>query len=277
MTLNIISDIHFQPEEIFSKNGCFTGNCGPCSIDFDFSKLKSADYLLIAGDLATDNIFAKSLAKVKEETKGKFKNIYYVFGNHDYWDFSYLTEKTKKNKYVEEQLSDDIVLLGTTLWTPVPKVDEFSVVSRMNDFSRIPNWNIDAVRRRYVEESKWLREKVASYKSRGKKVIVMTHTNPRVEMHPDYEMHKKWWLKTSANNPDLIEYWGYYASYYVTDGSCNDIKPDIWISGHHHTKPIDMTIDGVRYIRNTIGYSGSWFGSTPELSTKNWYDFIIDV
>lgn len=277
MTFNIVSDIHYQPIEEFTKRGVYTGNSIPCIIDFEPKKLKPADYLLIAGDLATDDIFEKALDKVRKDTKGKFKEIFYVYGNHDFYDIGYTKSKIRPNHQVEVSLDDNTVLLGTTMWTPVPKVDEREVCHRMNDFRAIPNWTIDEVREAYNCESAWIRSKVKHYKDLGKKVIVMTHHNPRIELHPEYEMHKKWWAKQIAHNPKLKEFWGYHASYYVTDHSCDDIKPDIWISGHHHTKPVDMTIDGVRYIRNTIGYSGEWYGWNPQLPETHWYDFIIEV
>ena len=266
MTFNIISDVHFQPETIIN------GKEGLAEIEFDFKNLKSADYLLIAGDLATSDTFEAALKKVKKDVKGKFKDIFYVYGNHDLYDFSYLNDQHRENQYVEEKLSEEIVLLGTTLWTPDPEIDEYAVFSIMNDFRMIPNWTLNDVRREYKLQSNWLRERVKHYKALGKKVIVMTHHNPRIELHPAYESYMKFLAK--FNSP---ESWGYEASYYVTDGSCNDIKPDVWICGHHHTSPIDREIDGVRYIRNTIGYNGSWYGEPPQLKSDRWYDFIIEV
>ena len=277
MTFNIVSDIHYQPIEEYNKRGTYTGNSTPCVIDFEPEKLKPADYLLIAGDLATDDIFEKALDKVRKATEGKFKEIYYIYGNHDFYDIGYTKTIKRANHQVEVFLDENIVLLGTTLWTPVPKIDEREVTRRMNDFRAIPNWNIDEVREAYNCESAWLREKVKHYKDLGKKVIVMTHHIPRIEMHPEFEMHKKWWAKQIAHNPKLEEFWGYYASYYVTDHSCDDIKPDIWICGHHHTPLFDKTIDGTRYIRNVVGYSGDWYGWKSQLPETNWYDFIVSV
>lgn len=277
MTFNIISDVHYQPVEEFTKHGSYTGRSIPCLIDFYPTDLKEADYLLIAGDLATDDIFEKALAKVKKETKGKFKDIFYVYGNHDYYDISYTKTVARKNKYVEKELDGNVILLGTTLWTPVPKVDEHAVRSRMNDFRAIPNWNIDEVRERYNEESSWLRARVKHYKDLGKKVIVMTHHVPRIELHPDFNRHEEWFAKQRKANPKLEDFWGYHASYYVTDHSCDDIKPDVWICGHHHTIPLDRTIDGVRYLRHTIGYSGDWYGWRPQLPPNTYYDFVFDT
>jgi len=272
MTFNIVSDIHYQPEDEYTKKGVYTGNSRPCQIDFDPEKLKPADYLLIAGDLATDDIFEKALNIVKKKTKGKFKEIFYVYGNHDYYDVGFTKSKMRPNHQIEISLDDNTVLLGTTLWTPVPKVDENAVVSRMNDFRAIPNWKIDDVRDAYNNESSWLREKVNYYKKLGKKVIVMTHHIPRVEVHPTYKQHCEWFAKNKRP-----EFWGYHASYYVTDKSCDDIKPDIWICGHHHTSPVDIVIDGVRYIKNTIGYNGDWYDWRSQLPPTRWYDFVIEA
>ena len=277
MTFNVVSDIHYQPDSEYTEDGEYTGNSVPCFIDFEPKELKSADYLLIAGDLATDDIFEKALDKVKREIEGKFKDVFYVYGNHDYYDVGYTKTVSRKNHLVEENLEENIVLLGTTLWTPVPKIDEYEVTRRMNDFRAIPNWNIDKVRERYNEESSWLRERVKHYKDLGKKVVAMTHTCPRIELHPDFQRHNLWFDKQRKTNPELEDFWGYQASYYVTDHSCDDIKPDVWIYGHHHLLPMDKTLDGVRYLRHTIGYSGDWYGWRPQIPPTNWYDFVVKI
>ena len=277
MTFNVVSDIHYQPIEEYTDHGSYTGNSVPCVIDFEPEKLVSADYLLIAGDLATDDIFEKALDKIRKSTEGKFKDVFYVYGNHDLYDLSFMKTKTRKNKTVEKELEDNVVLLGTTPWTPVPKIDEESVVQRMNDFRNIPNWNIDEVRERYNEESSWLRERVKHDKDLGKKVVAMTHTCPRIELHPDFQRHNLWFDKQRKTNPDLEDFWGYQASYYVTDHSCDDIKPDVWIYGHHHLPPMDKMLDGVRYVRHTIGYSGDWYGWRPQIPPTNWYDFVVKI
>ena len=126
-------------------------------------------------------------------------------------------------------------------------------------------------------KSSWLRERVKYYKDLGKKDIVMTHHIPRIELHPEYEMHEKWWSKQIAHNPKLEEFWGYHASYYVMDHSCDDIKSDVWIYGHHHLSPLDRIVDGVRYLRHTVGYSGDWYGWCPQISPTNWYDFVVKI
>ena len=65
-------------------------------------------------------------------------------------------------------------------------------------------------------------------------------------------------------------------AYCVMDGSCDDIKPLVWIHGHSHSR-CDITIDGVRYIRNPIGYR-SHYGYVPsEVIPDHWYDTVIEV
>jgi len=273
MTFNVISDIHYQPTEEYTSKGGYTGRSVPCQIDFEPEKLKPADYLLIAGDLATDDVFEKALDKVRKATEGKFRKIFYVYGNHDFYDISYTKEKPRDNHYVEAPFEEEnVVLLGTTLWTPVPTIDETAVLSRMNDFRAIPKWTINEVRNQYRIQSNWLRKKVTFWKNRGFKVVVMTHHCPRIELHSTYERNMKWFKEKNRS-----EAWGYFASYYVTDHSCDDIKPDVWISGHHHTGPIIKTIDGVKHVRNTIGYSGDWYDWRSQLPPTKWYDFIIEV
>ena len=71
MTINIISDLH-------CRNKSFPPS-------FDPKKLEPADVLVVAGDLGTMPSYDKIEQKIKEETKGKFKSVFCIKGNHDYY------------------------------------------------------------------------------------------------------------------------------------------------------------------------------------------------
>lgn len=230
--------------------------------DFDPSMLEPADYLIVCGDLGLDMFYDKVYQDLKEKTKDKFKDIFYIKGNHDYWWFKDGDEERPDNinldhRFVEHDVGD-YVFLGCTMWAPV-KDKPYSVYRCMNDYRYIPNYNIDKTNELHKVEAEWLREKVNYYKSLGKKVIVFTHHIPRKEL-----INKKYL------------YSEYNEAYYVMDESCNDIKPDIWCTGHAHTYH-DRVIDGVRYVCNPIGYRSHYGYSPSEVKPDHWYNTVIEV
>jgi predicted phosphodiesterase len=246
---NALSTFHIQIEQIYSH--------------FDPSKLKPADYLIICGDLGLDDCYEKVYQDIKEKTKDIFKDVFYVKGNHDYWWFYNANTPNKPDsinldhRYVEEVIGD-YVFLGCTMWSPIYN-ERYCVSRYMNDYRYIPHYSIDKCNDLHNQESAWLRDKVHYYKSLNKKVIVFTHHIPRKEL-----------LNPKYKHSDVNE------AYYVMDGSCDDIKPDVWCTGHAHTYH-NTVIDDILFVCNPIGYR-SHYGYLPsEVSPIHWYDTIIEI
>ena len=65
-------------------------------------------------------------------------------------------------------------------------------------------------------------------------------------------------------------------AYAVMDGSCDDIRPLVWISGHTHLYD-DRIINGVRYIRNPIGYRAHYGYDISEVPITHWYNTVINI
>lgn len=233
---------------------------------FNPEKLHPADYLLVCGDLGHEQSHEIIYKDLKEKTKHLFKDVFFVKGNHDYWWFpnpnqTYTKDFPKSpilnNRYVEKDLGDNVILLGCTLNAPVSEEHKF-VVLRMNDYNYSPGWTVDKVNEMYQEDSNWLRQKVKQYS--GKKIVIMTHHLPRKELIEG---------KYSKSG-------GLNAAYAVLDGSCDDIKPTLWCCGHSHAY-VDMNIDGVRYIRNPIGYREFYGYIKSEVTPEHWYNTIVEI
>ena len=233
---------------------------------FKPENLEPADYLLVCGDLAHEQTYRIVYNELKERTRHLFKDVFFVKGNHDYWWFpnpgqTYTKDFPKSpvlnDRYVEKDLGDNVILLGCTLNSPVSEENKFHVL-RMNDYRYSPGWTVDKVNEMYQQDSNWLREKVKQYS--GKKIVIMTHHLPRKELIEGR------YSKSGGLN----------AAYAVLDGSCDDIKPTVWCCGHSHAY-VEMNIDGVRYIRNPIGYREFYGYENSEVSTLHWYNTIIEV
>ena len=252
MTINVISDLH----------NIVVGNDAKKDINwmgFDTSKLKKADVLVVAGDLANRQ---SEYPIVKKALEGltQFKKVICIPGNHDFWDGEY---KRPKNQVVK---MDDVVFLCTVLWTPLNfetgdfKEDFFGrlfVVGSMVDYRAIWEWDVDKNNEEYKYNHDWLEKNIAKYKKQGKKVVVVTHHSPSMKLISD------------SYDGDYLN-----RAFHVYDDSCEKLKPDVWIHGHSH-EFMKKTIGGVRYIRNPIGYR--YPGRPVELPEDHWYNTVIKV
>jgi len=227
--------------------------------EFRPEKLKKADYLLIAGDLGLNESYEEVYKDIKKRTRRKFKDVFYIKGNHDYWKFGKDRYENIDigSRFIEAELDENTILLGCTLWSPIPENEKWCVRRGMNDYNYIPFFTPEKSTELYNRESSWLRDRVRAHS--GKKIIIMTHHLPREEIIDDRFMH------SDVNS-----------AYCVMNHSCDDIKPLVWVHGHSHNYS-DHTIDGVRYIRNPIGYREHYGYVPSECPTTHWYNTIIEV
>ena len=251
MTINVISDLHNLVKENTKDEIDW--------MDFDTSKLKKADVLVVAGDLANTQQEYPIVEKALKELP-QFKKVICIPGNHDFWYGEY---KRPKNQIVK---MDDVVFLCTVLWTPLNfKTNNFNddffgqlyIVGRMVDYRVIWDWTVDQNNAEYEYNYKWLKKNIAKYKKLGKKVVVVTHHSPSMKL-----VDKK--FEGSYLNK----------AFHVADDSCEKLKPDLWIHGHSH-EFLKKTIDGVVYIRNPIGYR--YPGRPHELPEDHWYNTVVRV
>lgn len=254
MKFNVISDIHCNPTTKHNKYQKVT------LFGFEPKKLKPADYLIIAGDLGLNSNYKDVHALIKEETKDLFKDVLFVRGNHDYYTDLRVNDETDfiSNKYLEI-VDNGVAIIGCTLWTPYSG-QIYNELRYMNDFHLITNPDKDPLifGNIFREESEWLRQKCAKYKSKGLKVVIVTHHNPRsYKILPEHEIF--------SNHLEV-------AKAYWADDELLDIKPDLWVCGHIHTC-IDTEYDGVRFVRNPIGYRWNYI----ENPSEKWYTTIVEV
>ena len=261
MKLNVISDLH-----------CALKTDGSIEwYDFEPEKLEPADYLVVAGDSGHALTERRIHAELRKRTKGKFKKVLTIKGNHSYWVFAEEAEDPETADELVMAPNDkidlvdgDVAIIGTTLWTNATR---FSEVRGMNDYNYIPDFNPEVKEKRFGKESKWLREKWLEYKNAGKKVVIVTHHNPRnPNQLPEYS----------------LEHADVQTAYWVKNGVLDDVKPDVWICGHIH-EDFDGEIDGVRFVRHPIGYRFGWYRidlkKFPEQQSvvDSWYNKVVEV
>lgn len=243
--------------------------------DFDPAKLESADYLIIAGDLGLDNTYDEILNDIENKTKGKFKKILHIAGNHDHWwygsgkDGACRPDTVNLDRDYCEYYDGDYAFIGCTLWTPISDNSIWMVGRHMNDYKYIPGkFSPYSSRHQFEIQSTWLKNKIQLNKD--KKIIVFTHHQPFEELTAtDYKHNGKDWDGIDVN-----------AAYVVLDHSLDDINRfkniKLWCCGHTHQN-FDDVIHDVHVVRNPIGYRDHYGYCPAENISETWYNKIIEV
>ncbi|KAG8415362.1 hypothetical protein J3459_011424 [Metarhizium acridum] len=140
-----------------------------------------------------------------------------------------------------------MTIIGCTLWSSKSR-DAYDIVqSKINDFKKIDDWNLQKHDEIHQVEAAWLREQIITLlaKEGGQKpreILVATHHAPCVAgtSHPDHSSN----TGTVAFATDLITQDG------AQDG-LDHVK--VWAFGHTHYST-DTVRNGIRLVSNQRGY-----------------------
>ena len=255
MTINCISDLHCRkhrrPEDLPQDKIHWFG--------FETSQLEPADVLVVAGDLGES--YSYPFIKEELEQLPQFKHVICIRGNHDYWGIGYGKKLPKEN---DVKVIDNVAFICTPLWTPIPmSADEHPMYNDimwyvhdcMNDFRYISGWTLDVQNEQYHANLDFIKKSMEDAKAAGQKTVIVTHSVPRKDL-------------IDEKYQDSLLNWAFH----VMDGSCDDIKPDLWLCGHAHNYD-NRELYGVRYVRNPIGYR--W--GMQELPSDHWYNTVLEV
>ena len=248
VTIQFISDIHL---EFYKKELDISEFIHPC-----------ADYLAILGDLGypESEIFKTFLAQVSKQ----YKKVFYVSGNHEFYTCNNpsvptMDELNNKMKRVcnrfdnvhylnneEYILSDTIVLLGTTLWTNIPKSEGRRIKHAINDYKYIfvkenhykTNVSPETITTLHHQSVEWLSKKCTNHQD--KTIIVLSHHLPTFHLiSPAYRYYSN--NTAFASNLDYLMQKHDHINY--------------WLCGHTHSS-MQCIIHNCHCMTNPHGYPG---------------------
>jgi len=249
--------------------------------DLEFTN-EGADVLVLAGDIMiaqylydhTPDSIQKSLdqgnklgnrqleaikyRKFLEQVSVQFKHVIMIAGNHEFyhgrWYQALDTLRHECNQFanvyfLEDQVKeiDDVMFVGSTLWTDMNKNDwytKYQVKNGMSDFRIIKNdkknyhsLHPDDVIVRHAKSLEFIKTTVANT---SKKVVVVTHHAPSdlsiAECYKDQQ------LMNGAYRTNLEDF--------VMDSNIN-----LWCHGHTHHS-FDYMLGNTRIVCNPRGYVG---------------------
>jgi predicted phosphohydrolase len=235
-TFQLFSDIHLEFNKTYPK-------ITPLS-----------DYLFLAGDIGI--ITYDNFEYFFDYCSKNWKKVFYVLGNHEYYNKKTYNIMNEKYKYFFEKYDniylldnsyyelDEIVIIGSTLWSEI--TDTFD----LNDFTKIHEYDEtkkrkyglskDTFNKLHSESVDFLIETINKF---DKKIIIMTHFPPIREMtsDPKYE-----------DQSENIK--NYFASDILLDTKINKKNIICWIFGHTHYST-DFKLNKIRLISNQLGYT----------------------
>jgi predicted phosphohydrolase len=118
-----------------------------------------------------------------------FSTIFLITGNHEYYGSSIeetnsLIVNTIKSKslinivFLNNGISfwENTIILGTTLWSHIPKENEEVVTKHLSDYRCIDNFTTDISNTMFIENVKWIESILEKYPKH--EIIVLSHHTP---------------------------------------------------------------------------------------------------
>ncbi len=253
---------------------------------------ENTDYLVLAGDIGTSPTHWGWICNTILAFYPNLKKIIGVFGNHEYYKqmftvgkelddhkfiYACIDEKWRNKVVLLERgtfyADNDIVFLGTTMWTTFNK-HNFIIMEQarygMNDYRRIlrvddaptgipqegvdprivitPAWIAD----RCVANKHWLTDSVYENVGMGKKIIVVTHHAPSLlSSHPRFKGEDMNYAYAEPMEELMYD------------------NVDLWIHGHCHDKS-DYMVGKCRVVANPYGYHG--YNTNPAYNHEGYVD-----
>jgi predicted phosphodiesterase len=249
MKIQYLSDTHLEFET---------------TIKFEDIIVPNAPYLALCGDIGHPNtIIFKDFI---DYCSKRWEHVFYVTGNHDYynkihtrWRYKYPKTMEQIEKDIEELFKNytnvhylqkkqfdipntDYVILGCTLWTHIQKKDYVDAHYTLNDFKYIcknyTRFSVENLVALHENHSTWILERLKYLESIHKKAIVLTHHLPTsLIIHPKY-----------IGNPNNYLYYSELTEH------LDNPSLKAWICGHSHSVSRIIYRKGVKVMMNCKGY-----------------------
>ncbi|KAJ3450516.1 ser/thr protein phosphatase superfamily [Anaeramoeba flamelloides] len=272
LTCQFVSDLHlemYDSPEIAMKR--ITNIIDP-----------KADVLALLGDIGvpTQEPYADFLIEMGK----KFKLVFVITGNHEFYQLKEEIPKTVEeiDQLIEEIcssaptknvffLNNDSVLikmkkrsvrlLGTTLWSDIPKRAKVTVSGGLNDYNycyqaKTEKMTVEYTQKLFERNVEWIKRNMKiSNQNKEDSIVVFSHHVPSFDgtSEPGYEDQ----LINHAFISDL--------EYLLTNNdNCKHTHIKTWLYGHTHWS-FDEIIQGTRVITNPRGYPWESVGYNKNL------------
>ena len=229
---------------------------------FDWSGQPTAPFCIVAGDIARDRAL---VIDTLEQLSEVYQGVFYIDGNDEHKDYaedlsqsyselSALVESIPKVVYMQDNvvIINGVAILATNGWWSYdfdPNLEVDQSVKWVQERDGISESAALGMNGLAYHDSAYLANSVHKLQTHNdvKSIIIISHTvpTPKIIQH-DLELIDTWRFNAMGNS---------HLQLALTQDTEHKIKT--WCFGHYH-KPVDVTIDGVRYVSNPRGR-----GNTP--------------
>jgi len=229
---------------------------------FDWSGQPTASFCIVAGDIARDRAL---VIDTLEQLSEVYQGVFYIDGNDEHKDYaedlsqsyselSALVESIPKVVYMQDNvvIINGVAILATNGWWSYdfdPNLEVDQSVKWVQERDGISESAALSMNGLAYHDSAYLANSVHKLQTHNdvKSIIIISHTvpTPKIIQH-DLELIDTWRFNAMGNS---------HLQLALTQDTEHKIKT--WCFGHYH-KPVDVTIDGVRYVSNPRGR-----GNTP--------------
>lgn len=246
MKIQVVSDIHLEFLD---------------SDEFHLIIEPSAPILVMAGDIGTHSCYL--LPTFLNYVSASFETVLWVLGNHEYYaegseSMDDILKKLRgicppNVKILDNEVFelDDIMFIGSTLWSHIHAENAEKIQCQVSDYhyiNRKPNvlLTVNDVNRKHDECMVFISKSVKQAADKNKRTVIITHHAPIFvgASDPQYEM----------NNIQSA-----FASDAAMQLDNNDASIVLWICGHtHHNFKIKHKHYNI--MSNQFGYEGEHSG-----------------
>lgn len=224
-------------------------------LSFDELLEPIAPILILAGDIGnpTDDIYAEFLLWCGS----KYETVFVIAGNHEYYSLSTIVNMKDRKALILSicdsagnnihfldnsscQINDDVVIIGSTLWSYISPKNALVVSYCINDFRYIYTdddalLSINEYNGMHIECYRWLEEEIDKHSD--KTVLVVTHHLP------SFSLIANKYKGSAVNSAFASDVDHFYAK--------DNVK--YWFYGHSHASS-DVIKEGCRLATNPHGY-----------------------
>lgn len=206
--------------------------------------LGTDEICILAGDIG--NPYQKNYDIFMNFASKNFKKIFYIAGNHEYYNKTKTIEET--NAFLEDyfqqfnnisflnnryEIYNEHCFIGTTLWSKIT-----NTAYEINDIYNIPNFDYIQYNRLNKLNVDFLQDAL----QKNENCIVVTHHVPSSSLID---------IKYKTNKMEPYNQWFYCNMDDLIETNANKIK--YWIYGHTHT-PSNSKMHNIPFLCNPIGY-----------------------
>jgi predicted phosphohydrolase len=245
-----------------------------------------APNLILAGDIGRPDV--PSLRKFLLAQCQRFEHIFYVAGNHCFYEGEYedrleqlreLDNLNPRIHFLQNKsylLPNNVRILGTTLWSHVPQETASRIGRSLNDYRyiwivekhNVPDGKVKRRRRITVDDTNewhaqqhaWLLQEIQQARENREHVVVITHHAPVRRDTCSIEDEESGLMDAFVNDHDA---------------DCVD-PVRLWVYGHTH-RSTDLTINSTRVVSNQVGYAHENCGFRPNMSITLYDDGAVTV